>query len=52
MSEIVKEKPIMDEVHKKYNNFIRSWLMRRLYACGVSEYKNEKNLSIRKSNNA
>ena len=38
MSEIVKEKPIMEEAHKRYNNFIRSRLMRRLSACGVSEY--------------
>ena len=38
MSEIVKEKPIMEEEHKRYNNFIRSRLMRRLSACGVSEY--------------
>ena len=27
MSEIVKEKPIMEEAHKRYNNFIRSRLM-------------------------
>ena len=27
MSEIVKEKPIMEEAHKIYNNFIRSRLM-------------------------
>ena len=32
MSEIVKEKPIMEEAHKRYNNFIRSRLM-------MSEYK-------------
>ena len=38
MSEIVKEKPIMEEAHNRYNNFIRSRLMRRLSACGVSEY--------------
>ena len=38
MSEIVKEKPIMEEAHKRYNNFIRSRLMIRLSACGVSEY--------------
>ena len=38
MSEIVKEKPIMEEAHKRYNNFIRNRLMRRLSACGVSEY--------------
>ena len=38
MSEIVKEKPIMEEAHKRYNNFIRSRLMRRLSDCGVSEY--------------
>ena len=39
MSEIVKEKPIMEEAHKRYNNFIRSRLM-------MSEYE-KKNLSIR-----
>ena len=27
MSEIVKEKPIMEETHKRYNNFIRNRLM-------------------------
>ncbi|CRF34408.1 Conserved hypothetical protein [Brachyspira suanatina] len=27
MSEIVKEKPIMEEVQKKYNNFVKSKLM-------------------------
>ena len=27
MSEIVKEKPIMEEVQKKYNNFVKSRLM-------------------------
>ena len=31
MSEIVKEKPIMEEAHKRYNNFIRSRLMMREY---------------------
>ena len=31
MSEIVKEKPIMDEAHKRYNNFIRSRLMMSEY---------------------
>ena len=31
MSEIVKEKPIMEEVHKKYNNFIKSRLMMMEY---------------------
>ena len=39
MFEIVKEKPIMEEAHKRYNNFIRSRLMRRLSAYGVSEYE-------------
>ena len=39
MSEIVKEKPIMEEAHKRYNNFIRSRLMRRLSAYGVTEYE-------------
>ena len=29
----------MEEAHKRYNNFIRSRLMRRLSACGVSEYE-------------
>ncbi len=31
MSEIVKEKPIMEEAHKRYNNFIRSQLMMSEY---------------------
>ena len=31
MSEIVKEKPIMEEAHKRYNNFIRSRLMMTEY---------------------
>ena len=31
MSEIVKEKPIMEEAHKRYNNFIRSRLMMAEY---------------------
>ena len=31
MSEIVKEKPIMEETHKRYNNFIRSRLMMSEY---------------------
>lgn len=31
MSEIVKEKPIMEEVQKRYNNFIRSRLMMKEY---------------------
>ena len=31
MSEIVKEKPIMEEAQKRYNNFIRSRLMMREY---------------------
>ena len=31
MSEIVKEKPIMEEAHKRYNNFIRSKLMMSEY---------------------
>ena len=31
MSEIVKEKPIMEEAHKMYNNFIRSRLMMTEY---------------------
>ena len=31
MSEIVKEKPIMEEAHKMYNNFIRSRLMMSEY---------------------
>ena len=31
MSEIVKEKPIMEEAHKSYNNFIRSRLMMSEY---------------------
>ena len=31
MSEIVKEKPIMEEAHKRYNNFIRSRLMMTKY---------------------
>ncbi len=31
MSEIVKEKPIMEEVQKKYNNFIKSRLMMMEY---------------------
>ena len=39
MSEIVKEKPIMEEARKRYNNFIRSRLMRRLSAYGVTEYE-------------
>ena len=31
MSDIVKEKPIMKEAHKRYNNFIRSRLMMSEY---------------------
>ena len=31
MSEIVKEKPIMEEAHKRYNNFIRSRVMMTEY---------------------
>ena len=31
MSDIVKEKPIMEEAHKRYNNFIRSRLMMTEY---------------------
>ena len=31
MSEIVKEKTIMEEAHKRYNNFIRSRLMMSEY---------------------
>ena len=31
MSEIVKEKPIMEDAHKRYNNFIRSRLMMSEY---------------------
>ena len=31
MSEIVKEKPIMEEVQKKYNNFVKSRLMMMEY---------------------
>ena len=31
MSEIVKEKPIMEEVQKRYNNFIRNRLMMSEY---------------------
>ena len=31
MSEIVKEKPIMEEVQKKYNNFLKSRLMMMEY---------------------
>ena len=31
MSEIVKEKPIMEEAHRRYNNFIRSRLMMSEY---------------------
>ena len=31
MSEIVIEKPIMEEAHKRYNNFIRSRLMMTEY---------------------
>ena len=31
MSEIVKEKPIMEEARKRYNNFIRSRLMMTEY---------------------
>lgn len=34
MSEIVKEKPIMEEAQKRYNNFIKSRLM-------MSEYENK-----------
>ncbi|ASJ22279.1 hypothetical protein BHAMNSH16_11780 [Brachyspira hampsonii] len=34
MSEIVKEKPIMEEVQKKYNNFVKSRLM-------MMEYENK-----------
>ena len=38
MSEIVKEKPIMEEAHKRYNNFIRSRLM-------MSEYEKKKSIN-------
>ena len=31
MSELVKEKPIMEEVQKKYNNFVKSRLMMMEY---------------------
>ncbi|MCZ9963289.1 Rpn family recombination-promoting nuclease/putative transposase [Brachyspira hyodysenteriae] len=31
MSELVKEKPIMEEVHKRYNNFIKDRLMMNEY---------------------
>ena len=31
MSEIVKEKPIMEEVQKKYNNFVKNKLMMMEY---------------------
>ena len=31
MSEIVKEKPIMEKVQKKYNNFVKSKLMMMEY---------------------
>ena len=31
MSEIVKEKPIMEEVQKKYNNFVKNRLMMMEY---------------------
>ena len=31
MSELVKEKPIMEEVHRKYNNFIKDRLMMNEY---------------------
>ena len=31
MSELVKEKPIMEEVQKKYNNFIKNSLMMNEY---------------------
>ena len=31
MSKIVKEKPIMEEVQKKYNNFVKSKLMMMEY---------------------
>ena len=31
MLEIVKEKPIMEEAHKRYNNFIRIRLMMSEY---------------------
>ena len=31
MSEIVKEKPIMEEAHRRYNNFIRNQLMMSEY---------------------
>ena len=41
MSEIVKEKPIMEEAQKRYNNFIRSRLMMSEY------YKKERNIFIR-----
>ena len=40
MSEIVKEKPIMEEAQKRYNNFIRSRLMMSEY------YKKERNIFI------
>ena len=45
MSEIVKEKPIMEEAHKRYNNFIRSRLMMTEYE-KKELYQNDKQISL------
>ena len=45
MSEIVKEKPIMEEAHKRYNNFIRSRLMMSEYE-KKEIYQYDKHISL------
>ena len=46
MSEIVKEKPIMEEAHKRYNNFIRSRLMMSEYE-KKELYQYDKQISLK-----
>ena len=47
MSEIVKEKPIMEEAHKRYNNFIRSRLMMTEYE-KKELYQYDKQITLKK----
>ena len=47
MSEIVKEKPIMEEAHKRYNNFIRSRLMMSEYE-KKEIYQYDKQITLKK----
>ena len=47
MSEIVKEKPIIEEAHKRYNNFIRSRLMMSEYE-KKELYQYDKQITLKK----